>query len=184
MSRMGQKPIAIPEGTNVELKGSHHFICKAKFGQIEFKANRKISIEKKDDTIVLTRRSDDKLSKSLHGVTRKMIINAMSGVNKPFEKKLEINGVGYRVKLSGNELELSLGFSHPIKYKAPEGIKFEVKKNTIIVSGIDKQLVGQTAAEIRSMRKPEPYKGKGIKYSDEIIVKKAGKAAKAASEEK
>lgn len=184
MSRMGPKPIEIPKDTTIELKGSHSISVKGKIGQTEVKLHPKMNIEKKDDTIVVTRKSDDKISKSLHGVSRKMIINAIKGVNKPFEKKLEVNGVGYKIKLAQDELELSLGYSHPIKFKAPDGIKLEVKKNIITVSGINKQLVGQTAANIRKLRKPEPYKGKGIKYVDEIIIKKAGKAAKAASEEK
>lgn len=184
MSRMGEKPIIIPQGTEVETKNSTTIVFKAKGKQMIVNIHPKMKLEKKDDHIIIKRKSNDKFSKSLHGVTRKIILNAITGVNTPFEKKLEINGVGYRVKLTGNELEMALGYSHPIKIKAPEGINFDVKKNVITISGIDKQQVGQTAAIIRSARKPEPYKGKGIKYIDEIIVKKAGKAAKAAGESK
>lgn len=184
MSRMGQKPIIIPENTELEIKDSNILVCKGKQGQIQFQIHPTIKIEKNNNQLILRRKSNDQSSKSIHGVSRKIVLNALSGVNNLFEKKLEVNGVGYRVKLDGNELELMLGYSHPVKIIAPEGIDFKVKKNLITVMGIDKQLVGQVAAQIRNMRKPEPYKGKGIKYSDEIITKKAGKALKAQTETK
>jgi len=182
MSRMGAKPITILDDVTVEIKGQE-VICKAKNGQMTVTVHPKLKVEKKDNTIIVNRTGNDKLSKSLHGVTRKLIINAIEGVKNQFEKKLVINGIGYRASMKGKDLVFALGYSHPIEFSAPDGINFKLVKNTIIVSGIDKQLVGQTAAQIRSLRLPEPYKGKGIKYADEIIQRKAGKAAKAAGGE-
>jgi large subunit ribosomal protein L6 len=130
------------------------------------------------DQAVVTRKDDQKIAKSQHGLQRALLNNAVGGVTQGFEKKLEINGVGFRVSGGGQEIEMSLGFSHPVKYKAREGVQLTVNKMEITVSGIDKQKVGQTAAEIRSLKKPEPYKGKGIKYADEQILRKAGKTGK------
>lgn len=180
MSRMGIKPITIPENTEIKID-KNEFFCKSKEGEIKFKIHPKITVSKVDNDIIIKRNGNDILAKSLHGVTRKIIINALAGVNKKFEKKLDIIGIGYRVSLQGKKLILSLGYSHPIEYNPPEGIEFQIIKNSIIVKGIDKQKVGQVAAEIRALRKPEPYKGKGIKYSDEIIKIKAGKTAKSDS---
>jgi large subunit ribosomal protein L6 len=183
MSRMGAKPIIIPENTEVMIDGNT-LKCKGKSGENTIKISPRIKIEKKDNTVLLTRSSNDKISKSLHGSARKLILNALAGVNEPYQKTLEVIGIGYRIKVSGKDLELSLGFSHPVKVAAPQGIEFKVVKNSIIVTGIDKQLVGQTAANIRALKKPEPYKGKGIKYKEEIVKRKAGKTAKAAGAEK
>lgn len=178
MSRMGAKPIAILENTTVTFNDGN-LICKGKQGEMTLKIHPKIKVNITDKEIVLERLGNDKLAKSLHGVTRKLIINAISGVNELFEKKLEVNGVGYRVALTGKNLQLNVGYSHPVIIEAPTGITFKVNKNIISVFGIDKAQVGLIAAKIRSVRKPEPYKGKGIKYQDEIIRRKAGKAAKA-----
>ena len=180
MSRLGPKPITIPENTTIEIK-DHVVICKGKLGEMNVDISPRLKVTKEDNTLTITRSNDEKLSKCIHGVTRKLIINAMEGINTAYEKKLELIGIGYRIKLNGKDLELSLGFSHPVIFKAPDGIEFKVVKNTIVVSGINKQLVGQVAADIRSLKKPEPYKGKGIKYADEIIRRKTGKAAKAAA---
>lgn len=180
MSRLGPKPITIPENTQIEIK-DHAVLCKGKLGELTIDISPRLKVTKTDNTLVVERSNDEKLSKSIHGVTRKLIMNAIEGVNNGYEKKLEIIGIGYRVKMNGKNLELSLGFSHPVIFDAPAGIEFKVVKNMIIISGINKQLVGQIAADIRSLKKPEPYKGKGIKYQDEIIRRKTGKAAKAAA---
>ena len=137
-----------------------------------------VTVTQEDGNAIVTRKDDERTAKAQHGLQRSLLNNAVEGVTKAFEKKLEVNGVGFRVSGGGQEIEMSLGFSHPVKYKAREGVKLEVNKMEITVSGIDKQLVGQTAAEIRSLKKPEPYKGKGIKYADEVILRKAGKAGK------
>ncbi|MBF1035251.1 MAG: 50S ribosomal protein L6, partial [Candidatus Nanosynbacter sp.] len=131
-----------------------------------------------DGQIIVTRENDEAEARAWHGLQRALLNNAVTGVSKGFEKKLEINGVGFRLSGGPKEIEMSLGFSHPVKYKAPEGIELKTNKMEIIVSGIDKQKVGQVAAEIRAFKKPEPYKGKGIKYADEVILRKAGKAGK------
>jgi ribosomal protein L6, bacterial type len=152
-------------------------------GELSYTPTALVKIEISDEKIIITRIDDTKAAKSFHGLTRTLILNMVEGVTKGFEKRLEINGVGYKAKVQGNKLVLNLGYSHPIEHLIPEGITVQMdaeKKNMIIVSGIDKQKVGQVAAEIRSYRKPEPYKGKGIKYEDEYIRRKAGKAAAAA----
>ena len=131
-----------------------------------------------DGVVTVTRANDEPKSRAWHGLQRALINNAVIGVTQGFEKKLEINGVGFRLSGGPKEIEMALGFSHPVKYTAPEGVELKTDKMTITVSGIDKQLVGQTAAEIRALKKPEPYKGKGIKYVDEVILRKAGKAGK------
>ncbi|MBQ6355136.1 50S ribosomal protein L6, partial [Candidatus Saccharibacteria bacterium] len=131
-----------------------------------------------DNKIIVTRKDDEPKSKAWHGLQRALLNNAVEGVTKGFEKKLEINGVGFRLSGGPKEIEMALGFSHPVKYTAPDGVELKTDKMEITVSGIDKQKVGQVAAEIRSLKKPEPYKGKGIKYVDEVIVRKAGKAGK------
>jgi large subunit ribosomal protein L6 len=185
MSRIGKLPITIPAGVTAELNGN---MMKVKGAKSELKLNvpQGVNVEIKDGKIVVTRQSDEKLHKSLHGTIRNLIFNMIQGVTTGYKKKLEINGVGYRVQLQGKKAIFSLGFSHPIEFTPPEGISLAVdeeKKNLLIISGADKQMVGEVAAKIRSFRKPEPYKGKGIKYEDEHIVRKAGKAA-AGSKEK
>ncbi len=183
MSRMGNKPVEILEGVTADIN-KQEITCKGKAGEMIVNVHPKIKISKTDNQIVLERAGNDKLSKAVHGVSRKLLINAIAGVAQPFEKQLDINGIGYRVAGTNKELQLTLGYSHPVKVKAPDNIEFKIVKNSIIVSGVDKQLVGQVAAQIRSLRMPEPYKGKGIKYHDEIIKRKAGKAAKSGGEGK
>ena len=177
MSRIGKKPISIPKGTKVEVKNNLVKVQGPK-GSLETLVDQEINIILKDNEIILKRDSEDKKTKSLHGLWRALIANMISGVSEGYNKKLEIFGVGYKAELKGKALKLALGYSHPIVFQPPESIKLEVPHPTsITVSGIDKQLVGQIAAKIRSFRKPEPYKGKGIKYEGEYIRRKAGKAA-------
>ena len=178
MSRIGIQPISIPSGVTVELNGTHIKV-KGPKGELERDFHPKMKVEQADGLIKVSRPDESKESRSLHGLTRSLIANMVEGVEKGFSKKLEIVGVGYRANAGGSKITLNLGFSHPIEFTA-EGIQFEMdqeKKNIIIVSGIDKEKVGQAAAKVRSFRPPEPYKGKGIKYIDEYIIRKAGKAA-------
>ena len=178
MSRIGNKPIAIPAGVEVKIDGNH-ILVKGPKGTLERTVEPEISMKLDGDILTVSRDSDERKSKSLHGLTRTLINNMILGVQNEFTKELQINGVGYRVVKQGNDLNLSLGYSHPVIYKAPEGISFDVQGgNTIIVKGIDKELVGQTAAEIRTKRPPEVYRGKGIKYSFEVIRRKVGKTGK------
>ena len=180
MSRIGKLPIEIPSGVTVEIKDGNHVFVKGPKGELNVKIHEKINLEVKEGQVLVTRKDKEKFSMSLHGLSRTLINNLVEGVTKGFEKRLEINGVGYRANIQGRKAVLSLGFSHPVEYEAPEGIELAIdkdKKNVIIVSGIDKQVVGQVAAKIRSYRKPEPYKGKGIRYEGEMVRRKAGKAA-------
>ena len=183
MSRIGKQPIAIPSGVTVTYENGV-ITVKGSKGELTFSPHPDMQILVTEELVQVKRPSNHRDHKSLHGLTRSLIENMVKGVSEGYSKRLEVNGVGYRFKVQGKKLNLSLGFSHPIEYQTPEGIELkadEEKKNILIISGIDKQLVGQTAAEIRAFRKPEPYKGKGIKYEDEIIRRKAGKtAAKAA----
>ncbi len=182
MSRVGKQPIEITNGVTVENK-NNFLTVKGPKGELQKEFNKDMIIEISDNQIIVKRPNDSKINRSLHGLTRSLIANMIEGVSKGFEKKLEIVGVGYRAKTAKNKITLSLGYSHPIEYTAPEEIEFKMdedNKNIIIVSGIDKQIVGEAAAKVRSYRKPEPYKGKGIKYIDEHIARKAGKAAAAA----
>lgn len=182
MSRIGKKPVVIPAGVEVKIQGVHVSVKGPKGTMaITFHPRVKISMVEKD--VVVERQSEDKLDKSLHGITRTLIANMIEGVTTGFVRAMEIQGVGYRVNMKGNDLDLSLGFSHPVVFKAPEGISFEIdkeKKNIFRILGINKEVVGQTAAKIRSLRPPEPYKGKGIRYLGENVKRKAGKAASAA----
>lgn len=178
MSRIGKQPINIPDGVTVTNE-NNLITVKGPKGELAQQMHGDVIIEQKDNQVLVTvKDKEEKSQRSLWGLVRKLIANMVDGVTKGFEKKLEVNGVGYKVELKGKDLHFQLGYSHPIDYKAPEGIEFSVEKNVITVAGKDKQQVGQTAAEIRAFRKPEPYKGKGIKYSDETIRRKAGKAAK------
>jgi large subunit ribosomal protein L6 len=178
MSRIGKLPVAIPAGVKVSLDGNKMTVQGPK-GTLSQELHERISIAVETEQIVLTRSTDEKQDNALHGLTRALINNMVVGVTTGFQKEMEINGVGYRAEISGKVLTLSLGYSHPVVYELPEGISVEVEKQTkLTVKGIDKQLVGSAAAKIRSFRKPEPYKGKGIKYADERIVRKAGKAGK------
>ena len=179
MSRIGKLPIKIPSGVSVRMEGNV-FYCKSSKGELSVKVHELATIEIDEQEIRVLRRDESRQSRSIHGLTRTLLANAVDGVSKGFEKRLEINGVGYRAAIQGNKLVLSLGYSHPIEYPQPKGIEFkmdEQKKNVIIVSGIDKQQVGQVSSEIRGFRKPEPYKGKGIRYEGEYIARKAGKTA-------
>ncbi len=177
MSRIGKLPVQIPSGVTITVDNSV-IVVKGPKGELTQPLLDRVKVVIDGETLTVTRDNDEKLSKSQHGLTRALIQNMVVGVTQGFEKKLEVNGVGYRVNGGGQSLEMALGFSHPVKYEAPAGINLAVDKMNITVSGIDKQQVGQVAAEIRSLKKPEPYKGKGIKYADEVIIRKAGKAGK------
>ena len=177
MSRIGKLPIAVPSGVTITVD-SDLVRVKGPKGELEVPYLSELNVDLEDGTVKVTRKNDERIARAQHGLQRSLINNAVEGVTKGFEKKLEVNGVGFRVAMSGSDLELSLGFSHPVRYKAPEGITISTNKMEITVSGIDKQKVGQAAAEIRALRKPEPYKGKGIKYVDEYILRKVGKAGK------
>jgi len=177
MSRIGKLPIAIPAGVTITVESDVISVTGPK-GQLTVPHLSDVTVALVDNQAVVSRHDDEFIAKAQHGLQRALLNNAVVGVTKGFEKKLELNGVGYRLNGGGREIEMSLGFSHPVKYSAPEGINLAVEKMTITVSGIDKQAVGQSAAEIRSIKKPEPYKGKGIKYVDEVVRRKAGKAGK------
>ena len=178
MSRIGRLPVAIPAGVTVEIKENNHVTVKGPKGTLERVLPAEMEIKQEDGHVVVTRPNDLKKMKSLHGLTRTLIQNMVVGVSEGYTKTLEVNGVGYRAAKQGNKLVLSLGYSHPVEMVDPEGISSAVDGNKIVVSGIDKEKVGQYAAEIRDKRRPEPYKGKGIKYADEVIRRKVGKTAK------
>lgn len=177
MSRIGKLPVDIPAGVTITVGETEITVAGPK-GTLQVPVQQKTTTKVEDNQIVVTRQDDEPTSRAWHGLQRALLNNAVVGVTKGFEKKLEINGVGYRLSGGGKQIEMALGFSHPVKYTAPEGVELKVDKMEITVSGIDKQKVGQVAAEIRSLKKPEPYKGKGIKYVDEHIIRKAGKAGK------
>ena len=178
MSRIGNSPINVPEGVTVKVEGQKVTVTGPK-GTLEKEFHKNMSISLEDNVITVKRPNDEPENRALHGLTRTLIRNMVIGVKDEFKKELEINGVGYRVQKKGNDLVLTLGYSHPVEMKAPEGITFDVpNQNQIIVRGIDKELVGQTAAVIRTKRPPEVYRGKGIKYADEVIRRKEGKAGK------
>lgn len=176
MSRIGKKPISLPAGVKVTVDGNTVTVQGPK-GTLEQILPEGITISQEDNQVLVERADDNKQQRAFHGLTRALIANMVEGVTNGFEKKLELVGVGYRAQMQGKKLVISIGFSHPVEIDAPEGIEFEVPAPTrITVRGIDKQLVGNTAAHIRAIRKPEPYKGKGIKYENEYIRRKAGKA--------
>ena len=179
MSRIGRHPIAIPAGVTVEIAENNVVTVKGPKGTLEKALPTEMEIKQEGEEIVVTRPNDLKKMKSLHGLTRSLIANMITGVSEGYEKKLEINGVGYRAQKQGKKLILSLGYSHPVEMEDPEGLESVLDgQNKITIKGIDKQKVGQYAAEIREKRKPEPYKGKGIKYADEVIRRKVGKTGK------
>ena len=179
MSRIGRLPIDIPAGVEVKIEEGNKVTVKGPKGTLEKCLPTEMTIKQEDNQIVVTRPNDLKKMKSLHGLTRSLIANMITGVSEGYEKKLEINGVGYRAQKKGKEITFNLGFSHPVAMTDPEGIETVMEgQNIIIVKGIDKEKVGQYAAEIRELRKPEPYKGKGIKYADEVIRRKVGKTGK------
>ena len=179
MSRIGRMPIAVPAGVTVDVAENNKVTVKGPKGTLERVLPEGMEIKVEGDVINVTRPDETKRMKSLHGLTRTLINNMVVGVTEGYAKKLEVNGVGYRAQKNGKTLVLNLGYSHPVELTDPEGLEVEVPdQNTIIVKGIDKEKVGQYAAEIRSKREPEPYKGKGIKYSDEVIRRKVGKTGK------
>jgi large subunit ribosomal protein L6 len=177
MSRIGRKPIPVPAGVNVAIEPELVTVNGPK-GELSERIHRDITVAQDGENLVVTRPTDRGEHRALHGLTRSLVANMVEGVTSGFEKRLEIQGVGYRAQLKGRDLELALGYSHPVPIKAPDGIEFEVPQPTrIVVRGIDKQLVGEIAANIRKQRKPEPYKGKGIRYEGEYVARKVGKRA-------
>ena len=178
MSRIGRMPIAVPAGVTVDIAENNKVTVKGPKGTLERVLPSEMEIKKEGEEIIVTRPNDLKKMKSLHGLTRTLIHNMVVGVTDGYTKELEVNGVGYRAAKSGNKLTLNLGYSHPVEMIDPDGIESTVDGNKIIVKGIDKEKVGQYAAEIRDKRRPEPYKGKGIKYADEVIRRKVGKTGK------
>ena len=178
MSRIGNKPITVPAGVEVKIDGQK-ITVKGPKGTLEREIHKNISVTMENNVITVTRPNNVAFNRSLHGLTRTLISNMLNGVEKEFTRELQINGVGYRVAKQGNNLNLTLGYSHPVIFEAPQGITFDVPNpNTIIVKGIDKELVGQTAANNRIKRPPEVYRGKGIKYAEEVIRRKEGKTGK------
>ena len=178
MSRIGRMPIAVPAGVTVDIAENNKVTVKGPKGTLERVLPSEMEIKKEGEEIIVTRPNDLKKMKSLHGLTRTLINNMVVGVTDGYTKELEVNGVGYRASKSGNKLTLNLGYSHPVEMVDPDGIESVVDGNKIIIKGIDKEKVGQYAAEIRDKRRPEPYKGKGIKYADEVIRRKVGKTGK------
>ncbi len=177
MSRIGRKPVPVPDAVTVSIAPGN-IAVKGPKGELTQIYSQEMTVSQEDGTILVARPTDRGPHRALHGLTRSLIANMVEGVTDGFEKRLEIQGVGYRAALKGRNLELALGFSHPVSIEAPDGIDFEVPQPTeIIVRGIDKQLVGQVAADIRKRRPPEPYKGKGIRYRDEQVLRKVGKRA-------
>ena len=178
MSRIGKMPIAIPDGVTISVAENNKVTVKGPKGELTREFPQELSIEQKDGEIVITRPDDQKRTKALHGLTRALLNNMVTGVKDGFEKKLEVAGVGYRAAKKGKTLTLTLGYSHPVELEDPEGVESTVEGQIITVKGIDKEKVGQYAAIIREKRAPEPYKGKGIKYVDEVIRRKVGKTGK------
>ena len=178
MSRIGNMPITVPAGVTVTIGANNEVTVKGPKGELKQSLPEDIILEQNGDTINVKRPSEIKKHKSLHGLTRTLLNNMIVGTNEGFKKELQINGVGYRAAKAGKKLTLSLGYSHPVEMEDPEGLESKVDGNKIVISGIDKEKVGQYAAEIRDKRRPEPYKGKGIKYADEVIRRKVGKTGK------
>lgn len=178
MSRIGKKPVALPAGLKVDIKGNSLAVEGPK-GKMSMEFDSRISIENKDNEFVLSRANEQKETKALHGLYRVLVSNMVTGVMQGYEKRLEINGTGFKAAVAGQKLTLNIGFSHPVVYDIPEGVKVAVEDSVkLIISGVDKHLVGHVAAVIRDFRPCEPYKAKGIRYSDEVVRRKAGKAAK------
>ncbi len=183
MSRIGRKPVALPSGVTVEVRNGTVFVKGSK-GELNYALLPEVSLKIEGSEVIVERKDDSNAARARHGLTRALLANMVEGVSKGFDKQMEIIGVGYKAAIKGKTLVLNLGHSHPIDFKIPEGIEItqdEKNKNLIKVSGVDKQLVGQTSAVIRSLRPPEPYKGKGIRYVDEVVRRKVGKAAAAKS---
>ncbi|SEG07187.1 large subunit ribosomal protein L6 [Caloramator fervidus] len=179
MSRIGRLPVVIPQGVTVTVSDNNEVTVKGPKGTLTKQMSKKVNIAVEDGKVIVTRPDDEKETKALHGLTRSLIKNMVIGVTEGYQKTLELVGVGYRAAKQGKKLVLNVGYSHPVEIEPVEGIEFEVPAaNQIVVKGIDKELVGQVAARIRSVREPEPYKGKGIKYIDEVIRRKEGKTGK------
>lgn len=177
MSRIGKLPVAIPAGVTITVD-DNRVVVRGPKGELSQSSLPGIDVKIEGDTVTVSRRTDEREHRSKHGLMRTLISNMVVGVTNGYEKKLQVSGVGFRVNLTGSSLKLGLGFSHEVEYKLPEGIQAKVEQNTITISGIDKQQVGQVAAEIRALKKPEPYKGKGIAYAGERILRKSGKSGK------
>lgn len=179
MSRIGNKVIQVPAGVTVTVSPENYVVVKGPKGELEFQFNQTLGIKLEGTELSVTRPNEEMFTKKIHGTTRALLNNMVVGVSEGFKKELEIRGVGYRAQLKGNTVVLSMGFSHPVELIVPEGVKVEIPKNTsVIITGADKQAVGEFAAKIRSVKKPEPYLGKGIRYVDEYVPRKAGKTAK------
>jgi large subunit ribosomal protein L6 len=179
MSRIGRKPVEIPAGVVIEVAGDNTVSVKGPKGELQEKISRLIKVEQQDGVLLVTRSGDDKTARSMHGLSRSLIANMVTGVTSGFEKKLQINGVGYKAEKKGDALVLSLGYSHPVELRDPEGVSTETPSPTeIIVRGVSKAVVGNYAAIVRGWRPPEPYKGKGVKYENEVIRRKEGKTGK------
>lgn len=177
MSRVGKLPVKIPSGVTVDLNSDAIKVNGSKGSLTQF-TMPEVSVKQENDELIFSAKDEEKVSRAKQGLLRALVQNMVTGVSEGFEKKLEVNGVGYRVNMAGQDLKMFLGYSHEVVYKVPEGIGIKVEQNVITVSGIDRQKVGQVAAEIRALKKPEPYKGKGIKYADERIIRKSGKSGK------
>ncbi len=179
MSRIGNKVIQVPAGVTVTISPENYAVVKGPKGQLEFQFNQMLDIKHEGHSIKIVRPNDEIFTRKIHGTTRALLANMVAGVSTGFKKQLEIRGVGYRAALQGNVVNLSMGYSHPVNLEIPAGLTVTIPKNTdIIIEGADKQVVGEFAAKIRSVRKPEPYLGKGIRYVDEYVPRKAGKTAK------
>ena len=176
MSRIGRMPITVPNSVTIDIAEDNLVRVKGPKGELSRNVPRQISLTREDGTLRVERSSDEPTMRSLHGLTRSLIANMVTGVTDGFSRRLEVNGVGYRAAVSAGNLVLQVGYSHPVLVPAPQGITFAVQGNAIMISGADKELVGEVAAQVRRVRKPEPYKGKGIKYAEEVIRRKAGKA--------
>jgi large subunit ribosomal protein L6 len=178
MSRIGKRPIPIPDKVTITLEGQKVSV-KGPKGQLSLSLVPEVSIEQEDTTLLVKRRNESRLARQRHGLSRTLVANMVEGVSQGFQKRLEIQGVGYRAQIQGKNLSLSVGYSHPVVIEPPDGIQLAVENNTnVMVSGIDKEIVGNIAASIRAVRPPEPYKGKGIRYSGEVVRRKVGKAGK------
>lgn len=178
MSRIGKRPITIPGKVTIAINGSHVAV-KGPKGELSRVLPTAVTVEQEGETVLVKRRDESRSSRQLHGLSRTLVANMVEGVSQGFQKRLEIQGVGYRAQVQGRNLVLTVGYSHPVQIEPPEGVQLAVETNTnVIVSGFDKELVGNTAAKIRAVRPPEPYKGKGIRYAGEVVRRKAGKAGK------